>query len=230
MAEKAKSMAKLLYLQWLLKKHFYEDIYGGSNTEMEVIEVVRAEANRPAEDDVQKPAFSGGVCSTILSLIITTFATTLDKLKNLVKLIIEEPEKAVQNSGGSSENTIMGLMEKQELSKAIYQVGVTLTVGLVALRREKLEAVEQLMVVANATGCALIYNGLLLRESTPAFARTAELIGVGIVFGSIHLLFSIHLVWWLRIILAACCAFCMRPLIMAEVAAKVKKGNGVATE
>nr|GMD99647.1 uncharacterized protein LOC109153306 isoform X2 [Ipomoea batatas] len=183
---------------------------------MEVIEMAPAQENPAAESAEKPPAFSGGVCSSILSLIITALATTWDKLKNLVKL--KEPE-----------NAIIQNLEKQELSKAIYQVGVTLTVDLVALRRDKLEAVEQLMVVANATGCVLIFNGLMLRENTPTFATTAELVGVGIVFATIHLMFSIHLVWWLRIILAICCAFCIRPLIMAEVGAKNKKGNGVVT-
>lgn len=168
-----------------------------------------------AAEHAKKPAVGGGVCRTALHalscIIFTTFTPMWETIKSLLV-----PEK--NKWGESEEIPVLGLMEKQELSKAIFQLGVTLNVGVVALRREKLHSVEQLIVVANAVGCALIFNGLLLRECTPTFARTAELMGVGLVFVNVHLLFSIHVTaWWLRILLALCCAFCMRPLVMAEL-------------
>ncbi|XP_031124747.1 uncharacterized protein LOC116027327 [Ipomoea triloba] len=131
---------------------------------------------------------------------------------------VEKPEKKTVScsSGDSSEKASM---DKLELSKLILQIGIMATVAVVALRSHELEAVDQLFVLANVLGCVCIFSGLQLRECTPRFARTADLVGVGLVFAAIFVLFSKHLLWWLRIVPAVC-----YPIVLVVMVAA--KGEG----
>nr|GMC51429.1 zinc finger BED domain-containing protein RICESLEEPER 2-like [Ipomoea batatas]GMC75860.1 zinc finger BED domain-containing protein RICESLEEPER 2-like [Ipomoea batatas] len=55
-----------------------------------------------------------------------------------------------------------------------------------------------------------------LRECTPRFAGTADLVGVGLVFAAIFVLFSKHLIWWLRIVPAVCYPIVLVVMVVAK--------------
>ncbi|XP_019156744.1 PREDICTED: uncharacterized protein LOC109153306 isoform X2 [Ipomoea nil] len=145
---------------------------------------------------------------------------------------VQKPEKKIPktvscSSCDSSENRKTASKDKlEDLSKIIFQIGVMATVTVVvALGNQELEAVDQFFVLGNMLGCVCIFSGLLLREITPRFARAYLVVGVGLVFAAIIVLFSKHLLWWLRFVPAVCYPFVIMAVL--AVAAKGEEGDSL---
>lgn len=170
---------------------------------------------------VQEATPGGARCKTIL-LIKKCFATVLGKFMHTLCSESEETETASGSCDPSENHTKL----KQEMNKQIYQAGLAVNLGLLGIKRGKLDGVEQAIIVANAMGCALIQSaliqsGFLHKKTTLKFGMIMEQVGAGIIIAAIHLLFSTFLLWWLKILIALCCAVSITALLTPLVALNI---------